>query len=65
VTILATSIRTTEKNHGSDRPAAFAAPYVGNVYTGSLILMLVACSTAFILVVTSFLDAAPRTETPP
>jgi hypothetical protein len=35
------------------------------VYTGSLILMLVACSTAFILVVTSFLDAAPRTETPP
>jgi MFS family permease len=39
--------------------------HAGSVYTGSLILMLVGCSTAFMLVVTSFLEGAPRKETPP
>lgn len=42
-----------------------AGRYIGSVYAGSIILMLVACSTAFVLVVTSFLDPAPRKDTPP
>jgi hypothetical protein len=43
----------------------FAGAYVGSVFVGCLILMLVGCSTAFILVVTSFLDPVRRKESPP
>jgi hypothetical protein len=39
-----------------------AGPYVGSIFVGSLILMLVGCSTAFILVVTSFLEPPPRKD---
>ncbi len=38
--------------------AGLAGPLVGSVFVGALVLMLVGCSTAFFLVVTSFLDAA-------
>jgi hypothetical protein len=36
-----------------------AGLYVGSVYAGSLVLTLVAASTAFALVITSFLDRPP------
>lgn len=40
--------------------AGLAEEFIDTVFVGSLVLMLVGCSTAFVLVVTSFLDAAPR-----
>lgn len=39
--------------------------HVGSVFVGSIILMLVGCSTAFVLVVTSFLDPVARRVSPP
>ncbi len=39
--------------------------YVGSVYAGSIVLALVGASTAFALVVTSFLDKPPPRQTPP
>lgn len=41
-----------------------AGAHIASLYVGSLILMLVACSTAFMLVVTSFLDSPSRKDTP-
>jgi hypothetical protein len=42
-----------------------ARQYVGSVYAGSIILMLVGASNAFILVVTSFLEPAKSKGLPP